>query len=145
MKSEIYKFDQYFENNNEDSEKEGEYFGNIDEDTVNNDNYRKEIYTGRQMQITLMSLQPNEEIGEEVHEDGDQFFRVEQGSGVLVIDGEEMEFDTDFGFTVTAGKSHNVINTGDEVLKLYSIYAPPEHPQGTLHKTKEDDNHEHDH
>jgi mannose-6-phosphate isomerase-like protein (cupin superfamily) len=120
-----------------------EYFANIDEDTVNNDNYRKEIYTGSQMQITLMSLEPGEEIGEEVHEEGDQFFRIEKGVGTLVIDGEEKEFETDFGFTVTAGKNHNIINTGKEVLKLYSIYAPPEHAKGTLHQTKDDDDHDH--
>lgn len=137
----IKKFESFEEKDQ--NEEVSEYFGNIDEDTVDNDNYRKEIYTGKKMQITLMSLKPGEEIGEEVHEEGDQFFRIEKGKGTLIIDGEEKEFDTDFGFTVTAGKSHNVVNTGDDILKLYSVYSPPEHERGTLHVTKEDDKHEH--
>ena len=143
MKKEVFKFEKYFEKSGIDDKEQLDYFGNIDDDTIDNDNFRKEIYTGTNMQITLMSLKPGEEIGEEVHEEGDQFFRIEQGSGILIIDGEEKEFKTNFGFTVTAGKNHNVINNGEEILKLYSIYAPPEHPKGTLHKTKDDDEHEH--
>lgn len=142
----IKNFSKFNEDVQEESQQElenNEYFANIDVETVENNNFRKEIYTGTQMQITLMSLEVGEEIGEEVHEKGDQFFRVESGKGTLVIDGEEKKFETDYGFTITAGKSHNVINTGDEILKVYSIYAPPEHERGTLHKTKEDDKHEH--
>jgi mannose-6-phosphate isomerase-like protein (cupin superfamily) len=137
------KFNHVLENKSEsesesENETKSEYFGNIDEDTVNNENYRKVIYTGNNMQLVLMSLKPGEEIGSEVHEDGDQFFRVESGKGTLVLDGEEFEFETDFGMTISAGKEHNIINSGDELLKVYSIYAPPEHPEGTIEKDKGD-------
>lgn len=147
MKKNIKDFKMFLENRREDNieEESSEYFGNIDDDTISNENYRKVIYTGSNMQLVLMSIPPGEEIGSEVHEDGDQFFRIESGSGKLVLDGEEFDFESDFGMTISAGKEHNVINTGEEDLKVYSIYSPPEHPKGTLHKTKDDDDHGHIH
>lgn len=147
MKNKIKNFKMFLENKREDNieEESNEYFGNIDKDTIDNNNYRKVIYTGSNMQLVLMSIPPGEEIGSEVHEDGDQFFRIESGSGKLVLDGEEFEFEKDFGMTISAGKEHNIINTGEEDLKVYSIYSPPEHPKGTLHKTKGDDDHDHIH
>lgn len=135
------KFTNYIKENKE--EEIVEYLGNIDEDTVNNENYRKVIYTGSKMQLVLMSIPPGEEIGSEVHEEGDQFFRIEKGEGKLVIDSKSFDVSVDFGMTISAGKEHNLINTGEEDLKVYSIYSPPEHEEGTIHVTKEDDDHHH--
>ena len=135
------KFSNYIKENKE--EEIIEYFGNIEEDTTENENYRKVIYTGTRMQLVLMSIPAGEEIGSEVHEEGDQFFRIEKGEGVLVINGEEFKVYPEFGMTISAGKEHNVINTGEEDLKVYSIYSPPEHEEGTIHKTKDDDDEHH--
>lgn len=117
---------------------------NINEAAIQNDNYRTALWTGEHMQLTLMSIDVGEDIGLEIHPDTDQFFRVEQGEGVVMmgdsenmLDFEEMVSD-DFAFIVPAGKWHNVVNTGNMPLKLYSIYAPPRHPHGTIHETKED-------
>lgn len=139
----IKDFKMFLENTREENidREPNEYFGNIDSDTISNENYRKVIYTGSNMQLVLMSIAPGEEIGSEVHEDGDQFFRIESGSGKLVIDDEEFDFEKDFAMTISAGKEHNVINTGEEDLKLYSVYAPPEHPEGIIEKDKSDDGH----
>jgi mannose-6-phosphate isomerase-like protein (cupin superfamily) len=90
------------------------------------------------MQLVLMSLGPGEEIGEEVHEDRDQFFRVEEGSGAIWIDGVKSSIESDFAMIVPAGARHNVKNTGGTALKLYTIYAPPEHAAGTVRATKAD-------
>lgn len=103
------------------------YYGNIEEDTVENDYYRKVIYTGK-IQLVLMSLMPGEDIPAEVHEDHDQFFRVEEGNGLIYIDNEEYPLIKDHAVIVPAGSLHYVTNIGDTPLRLYTIYGPPEHP-----------------
>ncbi|HEX2835318.1 MAG TPA: cupin domain-containing protein [Thermoanaerobaculia bacterium] len=114
------------------------FVDDIERLTLANSNFRRVLYTGKQMQLVLMTLKPGEEIGEEVHEDRDQFFRVEQGRGVVFIDGRSSEIRDDMAIIVPAGARHNVQNNGDEPLKVYTIYAPPEHKHGTVHATKED-------
>lgn len=112
---------------------------NIEELTLQNDNFRKVIYTAKHSQLVLMSLKAGEEIGEEIHKDGDQFFRIEKGSGKCVIDDNEYMLKDGTAIVVPAGASHNVINTsGEEDLKLYTIYSPPHHRDGVVHKTKEE-------
>ena len=109
---------------------------NIEARTVKNDDFRHVLYTGHNIQLVLMTLKPGEEIGEEVHEDRDQFFRFEKGSGVVVIDGQENRVEEDFGVIVPQGARHNVRNTGSEPLRLYTIYGPPEHLDGLVKSTK---------
>jgi mannose-6-phosphate isomerase-like protein (cupin superfamily) len=111
---------------------------NIERRTVENDDFRRVLYTGHNLQLVVMTLQPGDEIGEEVHEDRDQFFRIEEGSGVVDIDGTENKVEDDFVAIVPAGARHNVRNTGDEPLRLYTIYGPPEHKDGVVQSTKED-------
>ncbi|MEJ7602997.1 MAG: cupin domain-containing protein [Kofleriaceae bacterium] len=112
--------------------------------TVDNTTFRTVLFTGGSMQLTVMSIEPGEEIGLEVHHDRDQFLRIEQGSAKVVMGPTEDKLDEthelkdDWAVIVPAGTWHNVINTGKQALKLYSIYAPPEHPDGTVHKTKAD-------
>ena len=114
------------------------YTGNIEELTETNDFFRKVLFTAPHSQLVLMSLKPKEEIGEEIH-DVDQFFRFEEGEGKVVIDGEETEVKDGWAMVVPAGAKHNVINTSEtESLKLYTIYSPGHHPDGTIHKTKEE-------
>jgi mannose-6-phosphate isomerase-like protein (cupin superfamily) len=115
------------------------FVGNIDDLTEANENYRKVVYTGPNMQLVLMALQPGEEIGLEKHDTHDQFFCIETGEGTIIINGEESALGDDMSVIVPAGAEHNVINTGTEVLKLYTIYAPPQHPDGTVHATKADE------
>ena len=112
------------------------YCDNIEERTVANDDFRRVLYTGHNLQLVLMTLKPGEEIGEEVHEDRDQFFRIEQGSGVVLIDGVENRVEEDFAVIVPQGARHNVRNTGSEPLRLYTIYGPPEHLDGLVKATK---------
>ena len=114
------------------------YCDNIERQTVDNDDFRRVLYTGHNLQLVLMTLQPGEEIGEEVHEDRDQFFRIEEGSGVVDIDGVENRVEDDVAVIVPAGARHNVRNTGDEPLRLYTIYGPPEHLDGIVQSTKAD-------
>jgi mannose-6-phosphate isomerase-like protein (cupin superfamily) len=104
--------------------------------TGENTDFRRVLYTARNMQLVLMALKPAEEIGEEVHEDRDQFFRVEQGAGEIRIDGAATAVKSGMAMIVPAGARHNVKNTGHEPLKLYTLYAPPEHADGTVHATK---------
>lgn len=112
------------------------YIDNIEEKTLGNDNFREVLFTGKFMQLVVMSLKPGEEIGEEVHDNVDQFFRVEEGKANVVIDGKENILTDDMVAIVPAGARHNVINVSeDTTLKLYTIYTPPEHPDGTIHKT----------
>ncbi len=114
------------------------YIDNIEKVTLENENFRKVLYTGKNNQLVAMSLKPGEEIGSEVHEEHDQFFRFEQGMGKVVIDGVETEIKDDFGVIVPGGAEHNVINTSEtEVMKLYTIYPPPEHRFDVIHATKE--------
>jgi mannose-6-phosphate isomerase-like protein (cupin superfamily) len=112
------------------------FVDDIEKLTEDNDDFRRVLYTGHHMQLVLMSLKPGEEIGDEVHEDRDQFFRVEEGQGEVVIDGRTTKIESDFAIVVPAGARHNIRNTGDEPLKLYTLYGPPEHADGTVHVTK---------
>jgi len=110
----------------------------IEKLTEENEDFRRVLYTGKHLQLVLMTLQPGEEIGEEVHEDRDQFFRIEEGSGMIDIDGVENPVEDDIAVIVPAGARHNVRNTGEEPLQLYTIYAPPEHKDGVVQSTKAD-------
>jgi len=112
------------------------YVDDIEEATERNENFRQVLYTGKHLQLVLMTLQPGEEIGEETHDDVDQFFRFEEGEGEVMIDGVTHEVEADFAVIVPAGARHNVINTGDEPLRLYTLYGPPEHRDGVVHSTK---------
>jgi mannose-6-phosphate isomerase-like protein (cupin superfamily) len=109
----------------------------IEKETLENDNFRKVIYTGTKMQLVLMCLEPGEEIGVEIHDGVDQFFRVESGECEAILDGESMQLKDDDVLIVPAGTEHNLINTSDvDDLKMYTIYAPANHPDGTLHTNK---------
>lgn len=117
------------------------YVVNIEELTLQNENFRTAGWTGVCMQMTLMTIQPGDDIGLEVHDDHDQFLRIEQGTARVEMGPTESDLETwsaedDFAIFVPAGVWHNVVNTGSEPLKLYSIYAPAEHPHGTVHATK---------
>jgi mannose-6-phosphate isomerase-like protein (cupin superfamily) len=114
------------------------YCDDIEQRTIENQDFRRVLYTGKNLQLVLMTLQPGEEIGAEVHEDRDQFFRFEQGTGVVDIDGAENRVEDDFAVIVPAGARHNVRNTGSAPLKLYTIYGPPEHKDGIVQSTKEE-------
>ncbi|MGC8981702.1 MAG: cupin domain-containing protein [Minisyncoccia bacterium] len=114
------------------------YFDNIEKVTKENNNFRKVLYTGRYMQLVVMSLRPNEEIGEEVH-GLDQFLRVEEGEGRAIVDDQVYEIRDGSAIIVPAGTKHNIINTSSEKpLKLYTIYAIPNHRDGVIHTTKEE-------
>lgn len=113
------------------------YVGNVEEQTLANNYFRQVLFTGTHAQLVLMSLLPNEEIGLEVHPNVDQFFRVEKGQGKVIMNGEETLVSDGFAIIVPAGTEHNVINTSStEPLKLYTIYSPPQHKDGVVHKTK---------
>ena len=114
------------------------YCDDIQKRTIENEDFRRVLYTGHNLQLVLMTLQPGEETGEEVHEDRDQFFRIEEGSGAVDIDGVENRVEDDFAVIVPAGARHNVRNTGSQPLRLYTIYAPPEHKDGIVQSTKEE-------
>lgn len=116
------------------------YHSNIEKETEENNNFRKVLFTGKYSQLVVMSLKPGEEIGNEIHENVDQFFRIEEGKAKVVINNGEEEFivKEDEVFIVPAGTWHNIINIDDEDLKLYTIYSPPNHPDGTIHKTKKE-------
>ena len=110
----------------------------IEELTEENEDFRRVLYTGEHLQLVLMTLQPGEEIGEEVHPDRDQFFRFEEGEGAVDIDGRENPVEDDIAVIVPAGSRHNVRNTGDEPLRFYTLYGPPEHKDGIVQRTKEE-------
>jgi mannose-6-phosphate isomerase-like protein (cupin superfamily) len=114
------------------------FFGPIEEQTLQNDYFRQVVFTGKYCQLVLMCLQPGEEIGNEVHAKVDQFFRIEQGDAKFVLNGsEEHTVRANDAAIVPAGTYHNVINTSKtRQLKLYTVYSPPNHPAGTVHKTK---------
>jgi len=113
------------------------FCSNIEKDTLENENFRKVLYTGKHSQLVLMSLVPNEEIGMEVHTDNDQFFRFEKGQGKVVIDGNEYIVGDGFAVVVPAGAQHNVINTSaTDRLNLYTIYSPAHHQDGIVMPTK---------
>ena len=113
------------------------YIANIEKETVENNNFRKVVYTGKYSQLVFMSLKPNEDIGEEIHT-VDQFLRIEHGSGQAILDGVVYDVQDDFAIVVPAGAKHNVINNGEGYMKLYTIYSGPEHLKDTAHPTKED-------
>jgi len=108
----------------------------IEDLTAHNGDFRRVLYTGRNLQLVLMSIAPGEDIGEEVHPDRDQFFRIETGVGEVVIDDNRTRVEADAAILVPAGARHNVKNTGAKPLKLYTLYGPPEHKDGTVHATK---------
>ena len=114
------------------------FIGNIEDLTDRNRDFRRVIYTGSHMQLVLMALHPGEELGEEIHGDTDQFFRVEEGSGEVVIDGDPTPIESDMAIVVPAGARHNLRNTGPGPLRFYTLYAPPQHADGTVHRTKEE-------
>ncbi|HOR06097.1 MAG TPA: cupin domain-containing protein, partial [Candidatus Dojkabacteria bacterium] len=115
------------------------YIDNIEKKTLENSNFRTVLFTGGHMQLVVMSLKPMEDIGMEVHENVDQFFRFEKGEGKVIMNGEESIVGAEMVAIVPAGTQHNVINTSQtEDLKLYTIYSPANHPEGTVHVTKEE-------
>ncbi|TFD40854.1 cupin domain-containing protein [Cryobacterium sp. TMT2-10] len=103
-----------------------------------NSDFRRVLYTGSGLQLVVMSLKPGEDIGEEVHDDRDQFFLVEKGRGEIWIDGITTEIRRSMGMVVPAGARHNVLNTGGKKLRLVTVYGPPQHADGTVHATRED-------
>ncbi|PLX25640.1 cupin domain-containing protein [Candidatus Parcubacteria bacterium] len=112
---------------------------NIEKETLENDNFRKVLYTSKHSQLVLMSLKPGEEIGLETHSENDQFFRFEQGQGKVVIDGNEYSVEDGSAVVVPAGSEHNVVNVSDsEDLRLYTIYSPAHHKDGIVRSTKEE-------
>lgn len=111
------------------------YVHNIEKEALENEYFRKVLFTDERLQLVVMSLAPNEDIGEEVHE-LDQFIRVEKGEGKSVLDGEERALSDGVAVIIPKGVRHNIINSGDGPMKLYTIYTPPEHKDGTVHKTK---------
>ncbi len=119
------------------------YIKNIEKETIENDNFRKVLYTGNYSQLVVMSLEPKQDIGDEIH-GLDQFIRIEQGEGMAIFDGVETKIEDNFAIIIPAGTKHNIINTSDkEKMKLYSIYSPPGHKHGTIHQTKEAAEEEH--
>lgn len=115
------------------------FFGHIEKDTLENKNFRKVLYSGKHSQLVLMSLLPKEEIGTEVHEENDQFFRFEAGKGKVIIDGSEYAVSDGDAIVVPAGAEHNVVNVSEsEDLKLYTIYSPAHHKEGIVRATKKE-------
>jgi mannose-6-phosphate isomerase-like protein (cupin superfamily) len=118
------------------------WVGDIERETIDNETFRTVLWTGDHSQLTVMSIQPGEDIGKEVHPDHDQFLRIERGSGRVEMGPSENQVElaeevgADWAIVVPAGVWHNVVNTGDGELKVYSIYSPAEHPPGTVHATK---------
>jgi mannose-6-phosphate isomerase-like protein (cupin superfamily) len=115
------------------------YVENIEKKTLANSFFRQVLFTGKHAQLVVMSLKPAEEIGMEVHDNVDQFFRFEKGKAKVIIDGEESDVSDGSAVIVPAGSLHNIINSSTtEDLKLYTIYSPPNHPDKTIHKTKDE-------
>lgn len=112
------------------------FVADIEDLTEDNRDFRRVLYTGKHLQLVLMALKPGEEIGEEVHADHDQFFRIEKGKGEVWIDGVRTRIKSDDAIIAPAGARHNVINTGDKPLKLYTLYGPPDHRDGIVRTTK---------
>ena len=115
------------------------YHSDIEKETLNNSYFRKVLFTGKHCQLVVMSLGPGEDIGEEIHDNVDQFFRIEEGEAKVIIDSEEFNAKGDDVIIIPAGSKHNLINTSkDKNLKLYTIYSPPNHPDGTINKDKKE-------
>ena len=116
------------------------YITNIERATLENQDYRRVLFTGRNTQLVLMTLRPGEEIGLETHAEHDQFIRVEAGTGTAVLDGAKHTLSDGIAVVIPAGVEHNIVNTSkDAPLRLYTLYSPPEHPDRTVHRTKQDD------
>jgi len=113
------------------------YIVNIEKETKENNDFRRVLYTAHNSQLVLMSIKPGGDIGEEIHE-LDQFIRIESGKAKVILDNIEHDIEDDYAVVIPAGTKHNVINTGQTDVKLYSIYSPPEHQDGVVHKTKEE-------
>jgi len=119
---------------------------NIEKETLENNFFRKVLLTTNHQQLVVMSLNPSEDIGMEAHDNLDQFIKIEQGEGVAILNGVETKFSSGFSVTIPAGTNHNIINTSAQnPLKIYTIYSPPNHQKGTVHKTKQEalENEEH--
>ncbi|MFC1721180.1 cupin domain-containing protein [Patescibacteria group bacterium] len=114
------------------------YITNIEKDSLENTDFRRVLYTTKNSQLVLMSIKPGEDIGMEVHEEHDQFIRVEAGAGKAILNGEETVIQDGSAIVIPAGTNHNVVNAGELDMKLYTIYTPPEHMDGIIHKTKEE-------
>jgi mannose-6-phosphate isomerase-like protein (cupin superfamily) len=114
------------------------YHNDIEQQTTGNSDFRRVLYTGHHLQLVLMTLQPGDEIGAEIHDDRDQFFRFEEGRGQVDIDDNTYDVEDGSGVIVPSGARHNVRNTGGEPLKLYTLYGPPEHKDGVVQSTKAD-------
>ena len=123
------------------------YHTDIEKKTLENRYFREVLFTGPHSQLVVMALNPGEEIGQETHPDTDQFIRVEAGEGKAILDGQEYALGDGSALVIPAGAQHNVMNTSSsEPLKLYTVYTPPEHPDGTIHQTKaEADEYEREH
>jgi len=115
------------------------YVDDIEAETINNTNFRTVLYTGKHMQLVVMSLKPGEDIGSETHHSVDQFIRVDKGEGKSILNGEETVLKNGSAVVIPAGAEHNIVNTSEtEEMKLYTVYAPANHPEGTIHVTKAD-------
>jgi len=115
------------------------YVTNIEEEAVKNNNFRKVLFTSSHSQLVVMSLKPGEDIGMETHPNVDQFIRIEEGEGRAILDGKEYVIRDDFAIVIPAGTEHDIVNTSlDREMKLYTLYSPPNHPDKTIHKTKEE-------
>jgi mannose-6-phosphate isomerase-like protein (cupin superfamily) len=113
------------------------YLTNIEQESLDNIKFRRVLFTGPHAQLVVMALKPGEDIGLETHDDVDQFIRVEAGHGTAILDGKEHVLEDGSAVVIPAGTKHNIINSSPtEALKLYTIYSPPEHPDGTIHETK---------
>lgn len=113
------------------------YVTNIEEKSLKSHNFREVLFTGPLSQLVLMSLKPGEDIGQETHDNVDQFIRVEAGQGMAILNGEQHDLADGSAVVIPAGTEHNVINSSKSAsLKLYTVYSPPNHPDGTIHKTK---------
>ena len=115
------------------------FFVKLEDEAEKNSNFRKVLFTSAHSQLVLMSLKVGEDIGMEIHPDNDQFIRIEEGDGQAIIDGETFDLEEGSAVVIPAGSEHNIINTSDsEDLKLYTVYSPAHHPDGTIHVTKEE-------
>ena len=115
------------------------YITDIERDTLGNEDFRRVLFTGPNMQLVLMTLQPGEDIGLETHDEHDQFIRIEAGSGVARLNRKETRLEDGSIVVIPAGVEHNIVNTSaDKPLRLYTLYSPPEHADGTVHHTKRD-------
>jgi mannose-6-phosphate isomerase-like protein (cupin superfamily) len=119
------------------------FVGDIEKATLENTDFRRVLYTTKHSQLVLMCVRPGEDIGMEVHPDRDQFLRFEQGEGKAILDGVEHDITADWAVVVPAGTQHNFVNTGTSDMKLYTLYSPPEHKDGTVEHTKADVHEEH--